>query len=723
MRGWVPQTALARLRLLFLVLALITLASTVPSMFTADESALIRAAGILVAVALGAHWVIGYRREAFPLWAEPLEAGAVFLVLYVTPGDPFMPLFGLVFRSCYGSLVMALGRAVLWAGALFAAHAPRGSEQLEGDISRLVGLLTVPGVLHVLARALGNLEQSERRLASLVQNSTDVLTVVDSDQNVKWQAGSILRVLGYDPAILHATPLLDLVHPDDRATLTAYFEEAEGKPEFTRTLNLRMRHADGTYREMEVAVSNRVHDASVEGFVLNMRDATERLRLQHELAELAARRELDATHDPLTGLPNRRKLFDRLEVAIATARREGTQLALLLLDLDGFKELNDTLGHQAGDHVLREMSPRLLEAAGSDLLVARLGGDEFAVLLPVGADQEAAELAALRVSKVFDEPFEVQGVRVRIRAGIGIAVFPRDAGDLETLVRRADIAMYSAKRHDAPFEFYDIAHDGHSKDRLALMADLVDAVADKQLLVEYQPMFDLSTGEITSAEALVRWIHPERGLLMPHQFISLAEQTGLMTEITMHILDDALQRWAEWRANGLDLKVAVNLSSRNLLDADLAGEVSERLRRWDVPATALQLEITETIIGIDLENMISRLESLRALDIELALDDFGTGTSSLSYLRHLPVQELKIDKSFLVGMDRHPHDAAIVQTIVGLAHSLGIRALAEGIENDMVRRLVTEWGCDRGQGFALATPMSSDELIKRARSGAHETLQ
>jgi diguanylate cyclase (GGDEF)-like protein/PAS domain S-box-containing protein len=705
-----PAGVLARIRFAFLVLAIGSVLATFPAIWSTADHAVIRILVIATGVGLAAHWVVGYRRGSFALAAEPIEAFAAFALLKVAPGDPFVPLFALVFRSLYGGLSLAVLRYFLWVGALLGAHATRGEEALQADLARALGLAIAPGVLNTLRAALERSEQSERQLSSLVQNSTDVVTVVGADLRIRWQADSIRAVLGHDPGALVDTPLLDLVHPDDRASLRVYFTEAGGQAGMTRRISARMRHSEGSWHHLEVVVANRLHDPSVLGFVLNLRDATERHRLEAQLRSLAAKSEHDAMHDPLTGLANRRKLFAHLDEAIERAKRDGRDFSLLLIDLDHFKELNDTLGHQAGDELLRELPPRLL-AEVPEQLVARLGGDEFAVLLEGDGSAADAEAVADRLKAAIEQPFRYQGLTLLVRASIGIAAFPAHAEDAESLLRSADVAMYSAKRHRAGWEVYTASRDVHSKERLGLIGELPAAIAGGQLVVHYQPKVDLRTASVSSVEALVRWQHPERGLLGPAAFIPLAEQTGQMRALTQHVLERALEQHVRWRAEGHALPVAVNLSAQNLLDAVLPADVEAALARWDVQPAQLTLEITETIIGADPVRVGEILAELRALGVMLSLDDFGHGSSSLSYLRRLPVDELKIDKSFVLAMADDPQAAAIVRTIVQLAHDLGMRAVAEGIETPGSCRQLVDFGCDEGQGFLLGRPMPADEVL------------
>jgi diguanylate cyclase (GGDEF)-like protein/PAS domain S-box-containing protein len=708
----------ARVQLLFLVLAAGAALVTIPSIVGGHAAAGWRLGATAAAAALPAYWVVGYRRGEFSLALEPLEAAAVFLVLRAAPGNPVLPLFGLLFRSLYGGFPLAMARYGMWISALLGAHDSRGHVELHADISRALGTGVAPPVMQALRAACQRSEHSERRLASLIQNSTDIVTVVADDLMIRWQADSIRNVLGHDPRQLLGTPILDLAHEQDRPVLSHYFAEARGDPGISRTLTARLRHANGSYRHFDVVAANRLHDPSVTGFVLNMRDMSDAWQLERELRELAAKREHEAMHDPLTGLANRRLLSVRLDRALAVAQAQGGDLTVMLIDLNRFKELNDTLGHAAGDQLLREIRPRLIEVSSGAELVARIGGDEFAVILSPGAGAADAERIAERLRIALEEPFDVQGLTLRVGASVGIAVYPEQADSADTLLQRADIAMYSAKKHGVGHELYDAAYDGNSRQRLALIGELPSAIASGQLVVHYQPKCDLRDGAIVGVEALVRWQHPVHGLLGPDKFVALAENAGVMRPLTHAVLDAALGQCARWRAQGLDLCVAVNLSAPNLLDAGFPLEVKGLLDKWKLPVSSLQLEITETIVSNDRASMIAVLRQLRALGVTMSLDDFGVGSSSLSFLRYLPVQELKIDRSFIVDLDSDDHSAAVVRTIIDLAHNLDMRVVAEGIETDAIRDRLASYGCDEGQGFLLGQPLPAAQLTELIRDPA-----
>ena len=422
-----------------------------------------------------------------------------------------------------------------------------------------------------------------------------------------------------------------------------------------------------------------------------------------------------AVTDALTGLSNRRHLLDRLNAAIAEADSGGVRLALMLIDLDGFKELNDTLGHYAGDEVLRQIGPRLRALLRRGDTLARLGGDEFAVALAPG-DEASASAAALRLRAALERSFDVGDISVHVDASVGIALFPDHARDAVGLLQRADVAMYEAKRMRTGHEVYASARDRYSRERLSLIGELHGAIAVGQLCVEYQPQVELATRTVRGVEALVRWAHPSLGLLAPAQFLPLAEQSGLTRALTEFVLDRALEQIGERRREGFELTVAVNLGPADLLDLGLPHEVTRLLDARDFPAAALGLEVSENVVMADPERTVDVLERLRELGVAISLDDFGAGHSSLAHLKQLNVDELKIDRSFVLRMADDPHDAAIVRLTVDLAHRLGLRVIAEGVETQAAWELLAEFACDQAQGNFLSRPLSGEALAAWLRA-------
>ena len=409
-----------------------------------------------------------------------------------------------------------------------------------------------------------------------------------------------------------------------------------------------------------------------------------------------------AMSDELTGLANRRHLIERLQAAI----ERGDALALLLIDLDGFKELNDTLGHHAGDQVLRQIGPRLGGAIREHDTLARLGGDEFALVLAPG-DEATASTAGLRLRRALERSFHVEDIAVHVDASVGIALFPEHARDPIGLLQRADVAMYEAKRMRTGHEVYLASRDHHSRERLALVGELRDAIEAGELILHYQPKAALPDGTVAGVEALVRWQHPRRGLLTPAHFLPLAEQSGLTRALTAYVLDRALE---ELDGFGPGMDVAVNLGPADLLDFDLPDGVARALERRGCTPERLTLEVSEDLVAADPERTLEVLRRLRALGVRLALDDFGEGQSSLRHLRELELDELKVDRQFVLGMAGDARDLAIVAATVDLGHRLGLRVVGEGVATQASWDILAAHGCDEAQGDLLSRPLPAAEL-------------
>ncbi|HEY5183913.1 MAG TPA: EAL domain-containing protein [Actinomycetes bacterium] len=426
----------------------------------------------------------------------------------------------------------------------------------------------------------------------------------------------------------------------------------------------------------------------------------------HQTGRISMVAEQQSLHDALTGLPNRKYLLRRLDEAVSSPQRE--PFALCLLDLDRFKEVNDTLGHHVGDQLLVLVSQRLSAVLRPDDLVARLGGDEFALLLPGVTNSKAAAEVAHRVRHSMEEPFNLEGVLLELEASFGITVWPEHGDAVEQLMRRADVAMYVAKESHGDVEVYDPSRDHNTTDRLGLLAALRRAIDAHELEVHYQPKVSVGARDVVGVEALVRWNHPERGYIPPDEFIPLAETSGLMHRLTEFVIDAALGQVAEWRRMGLPVSVAVNVSARDLHGAELLRTVSEGLARHRVPASFLCLELTERTLMTEHTRVMDTLEALEALDVTLSLDDFGTGYSSMFMLQRLPVSEIKVDRSFVSRLADGGDDASIVRSIIELAHGLGLDAVAEGVETEQVWQQLVALGCDNAQGWLISRPMSGD---------------
>ncbi|TMC03640.1 MAG: EAL domain-containing protein [Chloroflexi bacterium] len=430
-----------------------------------------------------------------------------------------------------------------------------------------------------------------------------------------------------------------------------------------------------------------------------------------ELLELRKQREYQLFHDLLTGLPNRALLIERLQQQLLRQTRTGESVAVLVMDLTDFKAVNDSLGHAVGDELLKQVGPRLSASLRAADTMARLGGDEFAILLP-GTDETGAARVAQKMLAALEQAFPLEGETLDIGASVGVAVAPAHATQAEQLLSRADVAMYAAKGSLSGLAVFSAEHERDGAGRLALMSDLRRAVDEGELVLYYQPQIDLRTGGITSVEALVRWMHPKRGLVGPDEFIPLAERTGLIKRLTRTVLTEAIRQARAWELAGLRVPIAVNLSMRNIHDPQLPQTIAQLLQRWDARPDLLRLEMTETVLAADPERALQTMDSLRAMGVHIALDDFGIGYSSLAYLNRLPLDEIKIDRSFVIGMIDDESSATIVRATVELGHGLGYAVVAEGVENAETRQRLTALGCDAIQGFLIARPMPADQTAE-----------
>lgn len=439
--------------------------------------------------------------------------------------------------------------------------------------------------------------------------------------------------------------------------------------------------------------------------------AIARMGMSYRQLRALAESRREARTDELTGLGNRRMFYQALQSLLDDG---GEQPSLLMIDLDRFKEINDSLGHRVGDVILRDLGPRLASALPEGDVLARLGGDEFGVLVLSGRGERSATFVAERLQHALEQPFAVEGITLRVDASIGIVLGGEHGEDADSLLQRADVAMYEAKRQHLPWVVYAPERDEHTRERLQLVEELRDAIPRGDLLLHYQPKLDLASNRITGVEALVRWNHPSRGLLAPGEFLELAEQTGLIRPIGVVVLHQAIAQLAAWQRDGLDVTVAVNLSASDLLDEKLPSFVAGLLHQYRARPWDLVVEVTEGALMLEPARRV--LHELRSLGCEIAVDDYGTGFASLGYLRDLPVTELKLDRSFLADIDDDERALAIVRSTIDLAHSLGLRMVAEGVEDEGTLELLRRLGCDHAQGFFIGRPKAEPEVSDFLRS-------
>jgi diguanylate cyclase (GGDEF)-like protein len=435
-------------------------------------------------------------------------------------------------------------------------------------------------------------------------------------------------------------------------------------------------------------------------------------RATDELAVKQAENEYQALHDSLTGMPNRMAFHQRLLAEIESAREHGSKMAVILIDLDHFKEINDTLGHHFGDMLLQEVGPRLASVLRDDDLMARLGGDEFGILLPDLPNEDVAIRIADRLIEELSQPVAVEGLALDIAGSLGIALFPMQAEDAETLLRRADVAMYVAKESGGGYEVYQESFDQNNPQRLTLIGQVRPALETGEFVMYYQPKVRLLDGRVAGAEALIRWEHPSLGLVPPDEFIPLVEKTVLLRPLTYYVAESVLKQWREWADIGIRLPLAINVSPRSLLDQDFPDQIAGLLADWDVPPAFLRIELTEGFVMADSGRSFAVLDALANVGVGLSIDDFGTGYSSLSYLKRLPIEEIKIDRSFVMQMQVDANDYMIVRATVDLGRNLGLRVVAEGVEDLATLDRLAEFGCDEAQGYYISRPVSAVEFTR-----------
>jgi diguanylate cyclase (GGDEF)-like protein/PAS domain S-box-containing protein len=547
------------------------------------------------------------------------------------------------------------------------------------------------------------LRASEERYRQIVETAFEGVWIIDNNNRTTFVNRRMADMLGYAPDEMLGKPVLTFMDADAHAAFMANRDQRQKshQPEH----EFRFRRKDGSELWVLLEASADQDPAgNYLGSLAMVTDVTERRRVQKAL-------EYQALHDALTGLPNRVQLAKRLGDALVLARAALEHVAVLILDLDHFKEVNETFGHQAGDRLLEQVGPRLRSEIRADDMVARLGGDEFAVLL-AKTDGTAATLAAARLLEALERPFEVEGQHLDVAVSIGIAMSPDDGDDPDTLLRRADIALFVAKQPRGAFVRYAPEHERQGASRLTLMAELREALQhDKELFLQYQPLVRLRDRSLAGVEALVRWRHPQRGLVPPLEFVPFAEKTRLIKPLTRWVLVSALQQAVAWQRAGHGIPVSVNISMRDLVDPEFPEMIASLIRAAQAPPSLLVLEITESLIMTEPERAIKTLSQLRELGVRLAVDDFGTGYSSLAYLHRLPINEIKIDKSFVAAMTGEASRANIVRASVELGHSLQLESVAEGVEDARTWDLLGALGCDLAQGYFISRPMVADQVL------------
>ena len=549
------------------------------------------------------------------------------------------------------------------------------------------------------------LEASEGRFKALTESAMDIVTVLDVNGIILYQSPSVAHLLGYDPREMIGQSQFDLIHRDDVTPMREMFRELIARGEMSRPIEFRVMNKAGAWRTLESIGKNCLGIAEVRGIIVNTRDVTDRKAIQQRIQHLAY-------HDALTELPNRSLMQDRISQAIGRAERATKRVAVMFIDIDNFKNINDTLGHDAGDELLRQVAARLTGSVRSHDTIARQGGDEFIVLLDQMAEQQGATRVAGKILAALRAAFSISGTEQHVSGSIGIALYPEDGQDAPTLLKNADTAMFHSKGLGKnTYQFFTPQMNIAVKRRAVMESNLRAAVKNGDFSLVYQPQIDLISGEIVALEALVRWVSKQSGTIMPSEFIPLAEETGLINEIGLWVLREACLQAKKWLDAGLPRRrMAVNLSARQLADKGFVASLADVLDETKLDPSLLELEITESQVMQQREGSVSRLNEIADMGIQLAIDDFGTGYSSLSYLKRLPISKLKIDQSFVRDITVDPNDTAIVVAIISMAKSLDLDVIAEGIETAGQLALLRAKGCRVGQGFYFSVPMSANDL-------------
>ena len=637
-------------------------------------------------------------------WGPVLWGAYVFIALEVIAKCGSRAWRPVVLWSLFG---MAVGEVSIWQGWL-----PSRLPLNQATVITILGAFVLFFVVR-MAGATTELKEeadtsvrlSEDRFRSLIQNSSDVTMITGVDGNFSYVSPAVEELLGYRPDELVGRRWSDFVHSDQHDYVASRLGlDFQAAPE-TRMLEFRMLRRDGTLCDVEAVVSNQVDRPSVSGYVTHLRDITERKKFQ----ELLSHR---ALHDPLTGLANRQLILDRADQMLVRARRNGDPVAAFFVDLDNFKDANDSLGHEAGDRLLQAVASRLVGLLRSSDTVGRLGGDEF-VILAEGVSLSAGPGAiAERIRQVLRPAFYVEGfetIPITVSASVGIAVGDRPSG--QDLLRDADIALYRAKGEGRDIAIvFEEQMQVAANDRLALRTELDAALDAGQFILHYQPIFDLTDLHIEGVEALIRWNHPTKGMIPPDQFIPALEESGKIVDVGRWVLEEACAQVARWRTLGHRVTMSINVSMRQLEFEGFVHDVQAALDANGLPPESLIVEMTESVLMKDAHATVERLQRLKALGVMIAIDDFGTGYSSLAYLRQFPVDVLKIDRSFVSEMNGSPDAAALIHTLVELGRTLGMVTLAEGIEQEIQIEGLRSEKCDHGQGFLFSRPVPAADI-------------
>ncbi len=657
------------------------------------------------------------------------NAAAVTTVIYLTGWGPVLVL-AYVFvaleniarggsrvwktTALWSLLGIGIGQVLLWQHI-----APSRLSTTNADVLALLGAFMLCFVIRMAGAVVDQKEVAERsmrlsedRFRSLIQNSSDVTIVVDQEGLFSYVSPAIVALLGYEPDEIVGARALDLIHEDDRQGVSDSLMSLFGQSRDAPVVQFRMVRKDGTISNVEAVISDQIDRPSVGGYVANVRDITERKEIEDFLA-------FHAMHDSLTGLANRHLTIDRAEQMLLRSKRNNSLSALFFIDLDNFKDTNDSLGHEAGDCLLRAVAERFTTIVRSSDTVGRIGGDEFVILTEDPSLSLGPLKIAERIQEALREPFQLEdygGLPINVTASIGVAIGDRDSA--QDLLRDADIALYQAKAVGKDCcVLFEPAMQTAAVDRLELKSALYSALANEQFFILYQPIVELSTQEVRGVEALLRWQHPTRGVISPDEFIPTLEDSGLIIQVGQWVLEQTCAQAARWGRKGYQTTMSVNVSMRQLECDEFLGHVESALAHSKLDPSRLVIEVTESALMHDTSAIIDRLRCLKEIGVMIAIDDFGAGQSSLTYLRQFPVDHLKIDRSFVAAMDGSRESAALIHTLVALGKAMGLMTVAEGIEEYSQLSELRNEDCEYGQGFLFSVPLppqAMEQLLSRA---------
>jgi diguanylate cyclase (GGDEF)-like protein/PAS domain S-box-containing protein len=598
----------------------------------------------------------------------------------------------------------------IYGNVVFYSKIPRDFSDEEKSLCSALGnstaqAITINRLVKSEQKAREQAENQEQRFRTLIENSYDAILLIDPSGKILDASNSVQRITGYLSKELTSLNIIEFVNSDDLDQMQDHMKKTIEAPGVQHKIEFRYKHKEGGWKWMEAIGMSMLDNPSIGAVVVNIRDVTERKESENIIQH-------QALHDSLTALPNRQQFDVRFDQALEIAKRNDGKLAVMFLDIDRFKNINDALGHGVGDNVLKVVASRFLSCLRNEDTVARFGGDEFLVLVNDVNSPKDVAVVAEKILKAVRVPIQVDDNNLHLTVSIGVAIYPSDGLDKKSLKRNADIALYQAKKNGRNrCQIYENSMEDYASEKFTLENELRQAFLDDQILVYYQPIINLKTDELVSAEALCRWQHPTKGLLLPMEFIPLAEESGLISMLDKYVLKKSCSQIKLWRSFNLPkFRVAVNFSAQQFSEPNFVSNLVEIISECNIEPENLEIEITESLSMSNLELTGANLKELKTLGFKITIDDFGTGYSSLAYLKRFPINSLKIDRSFIRGSIINEQDTSITRTIISMAHNLNLKSVAEGVETKQQLEFLQSLGCDYAQGFYIGHPMPAEKL-------------